>query len=607
MLIKCSLDIGLIFNLFIFSPNQYDYWNEQRANLNKEVISATQQLLGKVQMTMGHDPMTSSGPWTGGGTGGDVKSLATLFLQLTVDDLGICLPIASGSGVPGMSSTLGSKFNYDSELKSALVVTLESTRISACSCGSLVSKAKFTGLCFRFADDFETSLDDWKPDPSDPTTRNLCIVSEGTYEICSRTRSGGGATGATGSGVPGPSAEAKWFLNVSWKMEGFDIHVDTSIGKQMSNLFKTLTALAGDELDEMDTVEYGSSMDAEGGDDKDGASVGSPAISGVRSDVGDGVDIVGRQEGMPPPGQRARLATLNEDSSQVAGGQRRGSLAKTSAAAGASSVDTKRRSRAIESELNEQAKVINDLRQLGASAHTIEVEIKRLHELEAAIFNDFRREVVKKLRRQSVKTSSKPRPAFSRMNTMVTSPTSSALGLGHAGTREGESPVFGRTTTPLEAIESLDSELDMTDLSPGAIDFGGQAFGVPFPGPPPPAARSQGGQLHKYDSSPISIARPVSSSASGQKGAQSSGSGGSEASLLRWFVRSPNESSPDTPPPPSSSVPDLTAERKSSSSFSEPSSPTALAAASRAAPQLTATSVPSPYVLPPCFYLPLSI
>jgi hypothetical protein len=43
------------------------------------------------------------------------------------------------------------------------------------------------GLCLRFADDFETSLDDWKPDMNDSTIMNLCVVSEGTYEVCSRT------------------------------------------------------------------------------------------------------------------------------------------------------------------------------------------------------------------------------------------------------------------------------------------------------------------------------------------------------------------------------------------------------------------------------------
>lgn len=46
---------------------------------------------------------------------------------------------------------------------------------------------RFVGLCLRFAEDFETSLDDWKPDMTDNNVMNLCVVSEGTYEVCSRT------------------------------------------------------------------------------------------------------------------------------------------------------------------------------------------------------------------------------------------------------------------------------------------------------------------------------------------------------------------------------------------------------------------------------------
>jgi hypothetical protein len=40
----------------------------------------------------------------------------------------------------------------------------------------------------RFAPEFETSLDEWKPDLKDASLMNLCTVSEGTYEVCSRTR-----------------------------------------------------------------------------------------------------------------------------------------------------------------------------------------------------------------------------------------------------------------------------------------------------------------------------------------------------------------------------------------------------------------------------------
>lgn len=83
----------------------------------------------------------------------------------------------------------------DTETGGAVVVTLENTSISACSSGSLVSKGRFVGLCLRFTDDFEISWDDWKPDMSDTNLMNLCVVSDGTYEVCSRTiaqKQGGG-------------------------------------------------------------------------------------------------------------------------------------------------------------------------------------------------------------------------------------------------------------------------------------------------------------------------------------------------------------------------------------------------------------------------------
>lgn len=55
------------------------------------------------------------------------------------------------------------------------------------------------------------------------------------------------------------------------------------------------------------------------------------------------------------------------------------------------SLDSKSRSKLIEKEMYEQAKIINDLRALGASHGTIESEMKRLRELEAMVFKDFRR------------------------------------------------------------------------------------------------------------------------------------------------------------------------------------------------------------------------
>lgn len=55
--------------------------------------------------------------------------------------------------------------------------------------------------------------------------------------------------------------------------------------------------------------------------------------------------------------------------------------------------------------MNEQVKLINDLRQLGASNQTIQQEIKRSKELEAALFNYFRRDMFKKLKRSSSKAT----------------------------------------------------------------------------------------------------------------------------------------------------------------------------------------------------------
>ena len=384
--------------------NAYDYWNEQRTQSVKE---PTKEQLGKAHQ----QSQSQSG---------------TLFLQLTVDDLGICLPIASFGGGTGTMSSAGggslfgynyaapsSRFNYaDAELRSALVITLESTKISACSCGSLVSKAKFNGLCFRFADDFETSLDDWKPDPTiDPYINNLCVVSEGTYEICSRTTRHQSSFSSSQS-----STDAKWFLNVSWKMEGFDIHVDTSIGKQLSALTSTLTALAGDEDFPEDTVDHSyNSNDEElevniGRGDE--SVVASPSHVVMRNRPFLNRSMTVDQSILDQ--EKRETITMNDESN------RRTSLAKDQATDSTPThggdfkvpavpmmlTTQKKRSRLIEKELNEQAKIINELRSEGASQYKIDQEIKKLHELESAVFNDFRRDVMKKLRRQSTKSSS---------------------------------------------------------------------------------------------------------------------------------------------------------------------------------------------------------
>lgn len=141
------------------------------------------------------------------------------------------------------------------ESRGAVVITLENTNITACNSGSLVSTGKFFGLCLRFADDFETTLDDWKPNMNDAPIMNLCVVSEGTYEVCSRT-----------TVAKNFNENAKWLLNFNWQMEGIDIHLDINIGKQLSTLGHTLTSLSSFEEEESTTIYSQDSDDADHSD-----------------------------------------------------------------------------------------------------------------------------------------------------------------------------------------------------------------------------------------------------------------------------------------------------------------------------------------------------
>ncbi|XP_060534290.1 bridge-like lipid transfer protein family member 1 [Cylas formicarius] len=294
--------------------NAYDYWNEKRANLSKE--------MKEEKFQFGQLTSQLSAP-----------HLGTLFLQLTVEDMGICLPLNP------LPITWNARSVYE-ECRGAVVITLENTSISACSSGSLVSKGKFSNLCLRFAEDFENSLDDWKPDMTDTSIMNLCVVTEGTYEVCSRTLA-----------AKPPNENAKWLLNVQWQMEGVDIHLDTNVGKQLSALGHTLTMLTGAE-------ETGIPFDYDSDENEH--------TDGTRAS------------------QESILPSFMFDPS----------------------LDNKSRSKLIEKEMNEQAKIINDLRSLGASHGTIELEMKRLHELETMVYKDFRRDMIQKLRRQSMRASS---------------------------------------------------------------------------------------------------------------------------------------------------------------------------------------------------------
>jgi hypothetical protein len=290
----------------------YEYWAEKRANLNMEILTATQQVFDKV-------PFGST-------------NLSTLFLQLTVEDLGVCMPL----NIPPLSTTWGARsIVQDFEQKKFVVITLENTIISACSSGSLVSKGKFVGLCFRFAEDFDSSLDDWKPNMNDDMM-NLCVVSEGTYEVCSTTIA-----------AKKPNENAKWFLNVKWQMEGVDINLDINIGKHLSALGHTLTQMqAGAEEDEEPvTLE----------------SPDSDSYSGKVSH-----DAMSRKKTLD------NLPSFLFDPT----------------------IDSKKRSLLMENEIAEQTRAVSDLRSLGASVSTISHEERRLEELQALCYKYFRRDMI---------------------------------------------------------------------------------------------------------------------------------------------------------------------------------------------------------------------
>uniref|UniRef100_A0A8D3AFL2 KIAA1109 n=1 Tax=Scophthalmus maximus TaxID=52904 RepID=A0A8D3AFL2_SCOMX len=310
----------------------YDNWNEQRLALNKDIHMATKEVVDKlpgIQQT-------------------SAQAFSTLFLQLTVNDLGICLPITSSTQA---------NHSIDFDAGSALVLTIESTLITACSSESLVSKGHFKNFCIRFAEGFETSWDDWKPEIRGDMVMNACVVPDGTYEVCSRT---------TGQPSAESSSAGTWTLNVLWKMCGIDVHMDPNIGKRLNALGNTLTSLTGEE--DPDDIADLNSVNMADLSDEDEADNMSPTI---------------HMESIDPRRQTAM-------GNQVIDARGRKFTKRV--------VDIR--------ELNEQAKVIDDLKKLGASEGTINQEIQRYQQLESVAVNDIRRDVRKKLRRSSMRAAS---------------------------------------------------------------------------------------------------------------------------------------------------------------------------------------------------------
>ncbi|TNN09652.1 hypothetical protein EWB00_006173, partial [Schistosoma japonicum] len=158
------------------------------------------------------------------------KLPSTLFLQLSIEDLGVCLPIHMIK-LPSQS--------LKSDSRTALVLTLDKSRISACYQDSLVSQGEFTDFCLRFDDEFNVGSDDWKPDKKRSTIDvkgkryvvilNACVVPSGTFSVCWRDL----------------EKRGQWHIGINWQMRGLDIHLDDSIGRRLKALFTILTRMTG--------------------------------------------------------------------------------------------------------------------------------------------------------------------------------------------------------------------------------------------------------------------------------------------------------------------------------------------------------------------------
>ena len=266
---------------------------------------------------------------------------------------------SSGPGLQGGPDTMG-----------AIIATVKSTSISACSAASMVSTGKFIDLCVRFSDDFHHSLDDWKPDPKDFNIMNLCKVEEGSYEVCSKTAKA--VTDPSGNVIE----NAKWFLNIQWKMKGVDAKVDTNIGKYMSNLGQTLTAIGGTSgRPDINYAGYGEETNTE-----------SSSITDTEEE-------------------------LNENCQMIAGSSLKRQTTKQTIDLDLPhflfdpNLERSVKAKYLDAYINEQAQTVEDLQKFGASEATVNPELKKLQELQNIASQNFRYDIAQKLKRTKSKAS----------------------------------------------------------------------------------------------------------------------------------------------------------------------------------------------------------
>jgi hypothetical protein len=86
-----AVDRAILF--WLSYKNAWEYWTEQRLSLNKEVLIATEQVLEKVPLTQITSQLSA-------------QHVGTLFLQLDVRDIGVCVPLSSLATDPWSNSAL---------------------------------------------------------------------------------------------------------------------------------------------------------------------------------------------------------------------------------------------------------------------------------------------------------------------------------------------------------------------------------------------------------------------------------------------------------------------------------------------------------------------
>uniref|UniRef100_H2YW79 Bridge-like lipid transfer protein family member 1 C-terminal domain-containing protein n=1 Tax=Ciona savignyi TaxID=51511 RepID=H2YW79_CIOSA len=327
--------------LYLAYKNAYDDWNEKREDLHEEVKHATKEVVGAIHASrMMNDPTNP-------------VAVSNLFLQLSVHDLGICLPVPQDQTrtFPYYLFQLSTQ----EELPSALVLTVDNTLISVCYAKSLVTRGNFKGFCLRFTDDFQTSWDDSNlgfMGSKSNVIMNSFLVPAGTYEICTDTTS---YQIHTDLGVV-PTARTS--VNIMWQMDGVDLEIDTKIGAYLTHLVDTLTVITGnDESLRRDSSESDSLNELDG--------------AGLEDTVDGG-------PGKSPDSTSPKELTQRE------------------------------KTKKLEMELNEPGwlQLVNDLKSLGAKPALIDEQVRKLHTLEVALSSIFRQTFRNKLRRSSTKQAS---------------------------------------------------------------------------------------------------------------------------------------------------------------------------------------------------------